>query len=93
MMTRENSILSVRSMTSVVSARKKPEVPRECDTGNVHKALKLMRKVDIPPIRTEHDYSKRKMFGEVSNIPLQKLADIEKSAHVSLHERRIKVSD
>lgn len=58
---------------------------------NVHKALKLMRAVDIPPIGTSHNYSKNKIFGAVSTIPLKSIPDIRKSAHVSLHERRIKV--
>mmetsp|Transcript_17922 Transcript_17922/g.29979 ORF Transcript_17922/g.29979 Transcript_17922/m.29979 type:complete len:655 (+) Transcript_17922:217-2181(+) len=84
------SVVSMRSL-SATSLRKKNDVSQSVsDKDNVSRALKLMRRVDVPPIRTEHDYSTRKMFGEVTVIPLQKLEDIEKSAHISLHEKRIR---
>ena len=67
-------------------------VEDESQENNVYNALTLMRRVVIPPIRTEHDYSRRKMYGSVSTIPLTKISDIEKSAHASLHARRLKVS-
>lgn len=88
-----DGLLSKGSTASILDKKLEGDGHARMDNkDNVRRALKLMRRVEIPPIRTEHDYSTRKMFGEVSNIPLQKISDIEKSAHVSLHERKMRVS-
>jgi hypothetical protein len=83
--------ISSLSTSSFHTGKKKVDISSVNSKDNVHKALKLMRKVDIPPIRTEHNYSPNKIFATVSVIPLQNLTDIERSAHVALHERRIRV--
>ena len=91
-----SSIRSKEIGSVSTSSLSKKKVPEELcgvhSKDNVHKALKLMRKVDIPHIRTEHNYSQKKIFGAVSKIPLQSIAHIKKSAHISLHEKRIRVS-
>lgn len=56
----------------------------------VQRALMLMRKVEVPKIRNEFNYSQDSIFGDVAKVPLKSLKDIKKSAYVSLQEKRIR---